>query len=302
MTMKPPSSRLACSFAAALLLCATAAASGQTATSPSVTTALASSAELRVETLSSRASAGDAQAQYELGRKYADGNGVPMDRPRALMLYTASARQEFAKAEYEVANHYGGRTGQALDLRESFKYLERAATHGHLPAQVDIGFIYLNGNSLTPKDPAKSYPWFRRAANNGSVIAQCMLGDFHRLGLGGVAKDAREAYKWYRRTATRSDRCAAKSQYELYASHMSGQGARKDMATAMVWLRRSADADNPQAQRTLGRAYESGTGVPRDPVLARMWLRKSREGVAPHDDHAHEDEPPSGQAHRGHAH
>jgi TPR repeat protein len=97
-----------------------------------------------------------------------------------------------------------------------------------------------------------------------------MVGVFYRLGLGGVAQDAREAFGWYGRTATQPDRCVAKSQYALYASYLSGQGVRKD--------------------------------VRHDPALARMWLLKSREGVAPHDDHVHEDASQPGQAHRGHAH
>ncbi|MGJ7490510.1 tetratricopeptide repeat protein [Variovorax sp. ZT4R33] len=207
-----------------------------------------------------------------------------------------------ALAAYEVANHHSGRTGQALDLHQAFRYLERAAQQGHVPAQADLGFVYFNGNGSTPKDLARSFHWFQRAADGGSVIAQCMVGDFYRLGLGGVAQDARKAFGWYQRTATQPDRCAAKSQYALYASYVSGNGVRKDVPTAMSWLKRAANAGNPQAQRTLGQAYESGNGVRRDPALARVWLLKSREGVAPHDDHVHEDASQPAPAHRGHAH
>lgn len=55
----------------------------------------------------------------------------------------------------------------------------------------------------------------------------------------------------------------------------------------MHWLRRAAQAGNPQAQATLGRAYEAGRGVERDGRLAAAWMKKSREGVAPHEDHDH---------------
>src|SRR3712207_8763739 len=58
-------------------------------------------------------------------------------------------------------------------------------------------------------------------------------------------------------------RCAPKAQYELYAAYASGKGARKDLATAMTWLRRAAEGNNPRAQATLGRAYQKGEGVPR---------------------------------------
>ncbi len=226
-----------------------------------------------------------------------------MDRERAFELFTSSAAQGFAKAEYELANHYRGRTGRALDLDMASSYLERSARHGYVPAQVDLGFVYFNGSGRTPKDLVRSFHWFKRAADGGAVIAQCMVADFYRQGLGGVERNPREAFRWYRLSATRADRCAAKSQYELYASYASGSGVRKDLPTAMDWLKRAAEAGNPQAQRALSRAYENGAGVPRDPVLARMWLRKSREGVAPHDDHEHEDESKPAHAPRpAHAH
>lgn len=226
-----------------------------------------------------------------------------MDREQAFKLYAASAAQGFAKAEYELANHYRGQTGRALDLDMASGYLERSARHGYAPAQADLGFVYFNGNGSTPRDLAKSFHWFKRAADGGAVIAQCMVADFYKQGLGGVERNPREAFRWYRLTATRADRCAAKSQYELYASYASGSGVRKNLPAAMAWLKRAAEAGNPQAQRALGLAYENGAGVERNPVLARTWLKRSREGVAPHDDHAHEDEPKPGRVPApGHAH
>jgi TPR repeat protein len=52
----------------------------------------------------------------------------------------------------------------------------------------------------------------------------------------------------------------------------------------VIWLKKAAEAGNPQAQLTLGRAYRNGYGVDRDLDQAKTWLKKSREGVAPHDD------------------
>jgi hypothetical protein len=110
-----------------------------------------------------------------------------------------------------------------------------------------------------------------------------MMGDFYKDGLGGVPKDPAQAVQWYRRTATVKDRCALKSQYELYVAYESGAGVRKDLATASRWLQKSASGGNPRAQGVLGRNYLQGYGVARDDERGRHWVRKSREGVAPHD-------------------
>ena len=189
--------------------------------------------------------------------------------------------------DYAQARIYSGLTGAKLDRGKAFTHTRKAAEAGHVPAQVDLAFLYFNGNEVVMKDRVAARHWFKAAAEAGSVPAQCMLGDFHRDGVGGARQDPREAFKWYLRSAGQPDRCAPKAQYELYASYASGRGVEKDMAKAMSWLRRSADAGNPQAQRTLGRAYAQGQGVERDERLASLWFRKSREGVAPHDDHDH---------------
>ncbi|MGY8526421.1 tetratricopeptide repeat protein [Paracidovorax citrulli] len=256
-----------------------------------------------LDTLRKRADSGDAAAQYELAQRYANGQGVSMDRPRAFALYSASAEQGFGPAEYAVAQHYKGLSGERLDPAQSLRYTQRAAEHGHGPAQVDLGFLYLNGSSAVPRDLPRAFQWFSKAASGGSVVAQCMLGDFYSKGLGGAPHDHAEALKWYRRTATSSDRCAPKSQYALYLAYRDGKGVRKDLPTAMTWLHKSAAAGNPQAQRTLGIAHDTGQGVKRDPKLAQFWTLKSREGVAPHDDHVHEDDEVAASGNHGnHAH
>lgn len=241
-----------------------------------------------VDELTAMARRGSAEAQYELGIRHHNGLGVAMDKVMALKLFSASAAQGFAKAEYELARHHQGMSGAALDLQQAFVYTRKAAEHGHGPAQVDLGFIYLNANDRVRKDLASSFYWFKKAADSQHVVAQCMLGDFYKNGWGGVRQDDAEALKWYRLTAVKDDKCAPKSQFELYLAYAAGKGTPKDPKAAVAWLKRSAEAGNPRAQYALGRAYASGQGVERDAELARTWQRKSREGVAPHDDEEHD--------------
>lgn len=205
-------------------------------------------------------------------------------------LYAASPRAQEAGAEaYRQARIYSGLTGEKLDREMALRHLRMAAGHGHVGAQVDLGFLHLNGSGNGGRDQAldESYRWFRRAAAGGAVIAWCMLGDFHQSGLGGARRDAAQAFHWYQRAANQADRCAPKAQFALYAAYASGRGVKKDAIAAMAWLRKAAEGGNPLAQAALGRAYQAGNGVGQDQRLALAWLRKSREGVAPHEDHDH---------------
>lgn len=203
----------------------------------------------------------------------------------------AKAQGGDSQAQYELSRRYAGQSGDTLDLKQAFFYTQQAAAHGHPAAQVDLAFAYYNGSSQVAKDLAVSFQWFKKAADGGAVIAQCMLGDFYKHGLGGVPQDSVAAFKWYLRTAKETDRCAPKSQYELYVSFESGQGVKRDLKAATHWLKTAAVAGNPQAQATLGLNYERGHGVGIDPYLAKYWRKKSREGVSAHDDHEHDEQP-----------
>jgi TPR repeat protein len=209
-----------------------------------------------------------------------------------------------AQRDYDLARSYAGLTGERLDPQKAFTHLRSAAEQGHVAAQVDLAFLFFNGNQQVGRSLPDAFDWFRRAARAGSVPAQCMLGDFYKDGLGGAPREPRTAFGWYARTATAKDRCAAKSQFELYGAYEAGRGVARDMPRAVAWLRKSADAGNPRAQAALGRNYLQGHGVPRDEQAGRMWLRKSREGVAPHDDHDHGNEHANGrrQGHGTHRH
>lgn len=193
-----------------------------------------------------------------------------------------------AAAAYALARHYSGLTGEAVDTEKAATYLRQAAEAGHVPAQVDLAYMHLNGWHRVPKDLAAAHRWFKAAAQGGSPQALCALGDFHYHGWGGVRQDARQAVRLYRQTASGDAACAANSQYALFRAYAAGNGVPKDMKHAIGWLQQAAEAGHPRAQRALGRAYDRGEGVTRDPALARLWLRKSREGVAPHDDHDHD--------------
>lgn len=245
------------------------------------------------------ASAVSAQELYEQANRYRDGEGVAMDRRRAAELYAKAASDGHAASDYELARFHTGMAGERVDLDQARKHLVRAARRGHAQAQVELAFMYFNGTLAVPRDLVAARGWFEKAAGQGVVVAQCLLGDIYRDGLGGPHNRA-QALRWYRLTAQTSDACAPKSQYELYVSYASGLGVPRDVAQAMQWLQRSAQSGSPLAQRALGLAYRDGQGVRRDPQLAQMWLLKSREGVAPHDDHEHEDAP-ADERHR-HAH
>ena len=202
-----------------------------------------------------------------------------------------------AKSAYERARHYSGVTGAALDLDQALRYTRIAAEAGHVQAQVDLGFLYYDGDARVPKDLAASLTGFRRRRRTArSRPLACSATSI--------------AMVWAARSAIRSKPSAGTGALPIpatvvrrarntsyYASYEAGRGVRKDLRAATGWLVKASESGNPRAQRTLGLAYQAGYGVPRDPALAKLWILKSREGVSQHEDHEHH----VSHAKRGHA-
>lgn len=84
----------------------------------------------KIETLEQSAEQGDAQAQFELGAIYANGDGVDQSDERAYGLFDASAKQ------------------------------------GHPGAQLSLGFMFANG-SFVAKNIPQAYVWGSVVSLNG---------------------------------------------------------------------------------------------------------------------------------------
>ena len=88
-----------------------------------------------VSKLRKAAEQGDAEAQYNLGVRYANGEGVPED------------------------------------YKEAVKWFRKAAEQGTAKAQCNLGIRYANGEGV-PKNYVEAYKWFLLAAAQGDSSAK----------------------------------------------------------------------------------------------------------------------------------
>jgi TPR repeat protein len=107
---------------------------------------------------------GEAEAQFRLGARYAEGTAVGRDEARAA------------------------------------DWFEKAASQGHCEAQFHLGLLH-GRNAGTLRDEGKALVWLRKAADQGHAGAQYHLGVRHhrasRSGRQDEASECRiEAFKW----------------------------------------------------------------------------------------------------------
>lgn len=116
--------------------------------------------------LQAAAAGGDPAAQYNLGRLYFAGEGVPQDSAAALHWYLMAAGQGHAAAQYQVGAWYEAGWVVAADGGQAARWYRRAALQGHSGAMIRLGFLYAMGR-LVERDRVEAYMWFDRVAATG---------------------------------------------------------------------------------------------------------------------------------------
>jgi len=145
------------------------------------------------------AEAGDAAAQFRLGKCYEEGLGVEQDFPKALEWFKTSADLSYAASQHMLGTCYAYGMQVPQDYQLAFQWFQKAAEQGHAGAQYMLGMRYANGLG-EEQDDKLAAKWFGRAAEAGDVEAQMSLADAYREGR-GVPQDLAKAVDWYRRAA-----------------------------------------------------------------------------------------------------
>jgi uncharacterized protein len=228
------------------------------------------------------------EAQFDLGAKYYDGDGVPQDNAKAFDLIKQSADRRYHVAQRTVGMMLAGAidVGIKQDLQEAFKYYERSAEQGDSYAQYSLGDMYETGFDGLPKDNKKALMYYQQSAKNGNPNAQYRLGEIYRTGFMGhptadrldqaYAKNVRIinkklALEYYTLSAKEGHTDA---QFMLgQANEIGWLDVEVDEDLALEYYKLSAEKKHPNALYRLGMAYTFGQlGAPKDKVKADEYL------------------------------
>ncbi len=118
----------------------------------------------------------DAYASLMLSIMYEDGRGVPQDLARNVAYYEkARCQPGFLEAQYKIGRRYAQGYGLPKSMNLAIRWFCRAANCGLTVAQVELGDIHYLGVCV-PQDFGKAFEWYHKAACCGHSYAQNMLG------------------------------------------------------------------------------------------------------------------------------
>jgi TPR repeat protein len=118
------------------------------------------------DALYQRAKAGDAQAELEMGMRYAQGDGFIKNPKEAATWLDKASRHGSVEAQYQLGLALLEGRGVVQDFNAAFAWIEKAAQKGYAPAQYSLGDLYRFGTGVDMDKP-KAYLWFNLAAAQG---------------------------------------------------------------------------------------------------------------------------------------
>jgi TPR repeat protein len=258
-----------------------------------------------LKSLRERVRQGDAEALFQLGIRYCEGNELKQSNERGFIWLQRAAEAGHAGAQYSLGVMLDEGRGMTPSPTDAALWFNEAAEQGLAVAQNKLGMYHLTGVGVGGKNPEAALHWFRLAAGQGEVSALFNLGTCLFHGLGTEVDQTRGLGLWELAAEKGSEnaqyavatilirnghessraiellkKAAAAghnfAEWELAEFHLSGKLplVPKDLEEGIRLLKIGSEKKFPYSQRKLSECYEHGIGVTLDRCLL---LADSRE-------------------------
>lgn len=134
-------------------------------------------------------------AQFELGLKFQEGEGVVQDYNQAAIWYRKAAEQGLSWAQVNLGEMYQNGQGLVQDYKQAAAWYRKAAEQGLGAAQLQLGNLFYLGQGVI-QDYNQAVVLYHKAAEQGLPSAKYNLGLMYHYGQ-GVPQNYIEAHKWF---------------------------------------------------------------------------------------------------------
>lgn len=189
--------------------------------------------------LKAAAAAGNPLAFYEIGARFTEGRGVPVDLKSAAAWYQRAADLGHAPSQYRIANFYEKGSGLERDLDAAKKWYQLSAEQGNASAMHNLAVLYATAGAVPDYENAAE--WFGRAAEVGVRDSQVNLAILYARG-DGVPRDLEKSYKWFAIAANDGDKDAAVKRDEVFNA-LRPEQVEAARASVANWTAQPIDPD-----------------------------------------------------------
>lgn len=234
------------------------------------------------------AETGNALAMHDLGRMYADGLGMEIDKAVSFSWYekvlsafwNIEAEKENRYVEYRIGKMYAAGLGTEQDYEEAAGWLELAVSKNHKYAQYSLAGLYYRRQGVE-QNFGMAFDLYRRSARQRVPYASYELAKMYRDGV-GTEKNAEKAELHFEEAFFGFQRLEEKShddklQYRLGQMLYTGTGTEKDVPAAIGYFEKAARLGNVHAQYMLGKIYLDADDGHENAEKAVLWLTKAAD-------------------------
>ncbi len=244
---------------------------------------------------------GNADATYNLGVLYVEGQGVERNYATGLMWYEKAAERgatyaakSVAELKHEIVFQEGYAAYSAKNFPAAIAAWEKAAALGSIHASYNLGAMTEDGQAFEG-DLKKALGFYERALAGGhqkaadavAAVKQRLVGydELQAAQKARAAKKDDEALAWFEKAAAAGSEEGArmanfmKAQRVGLAELKQGQAAAEEgeFDEAIAWYTKAAEAGNVTAMTSLAALYQFGRGVDEDPRKAIAWYEKAEQ-------------------------
>ena len=184
----------------------------------------------------------NADAAFELGMRYKNGDGVEQSNEKAVEQFKIAANLGHMHAQLLLGSYYYSRN----DCAEAFVWLDMAAKLGNAEALYNLGVFYTEGMGVD-QDLTKAADYFYRAARRQHPDARYAYADCCLNGI-GVEKNEEQAVRWFTAAAEKQHVDAAVRLAQCYEE---GVGTAQDLEQARHWYQIASKAGHRGAAQAL---------------------------------------------------
>ncbi len=198
------------------------------------------------------ANAGDAEAQYKLGKAYKTGKHAPINHKKAFKWLKEAANANHASAQYQLANiYYDGSKATKKNTSKAKQWYSKAADNGHKQANKALDAI---AKLNLKQQQNQQFDDMMTSAMLGEPEQQYELGMRYLIGF-KTEPDEQQAHFWFTLAA---DQKHAEAMYQLGNQYLKGEVVEKNTNTALHFFTAAAKQKVKAAQTVINLFSENG--------------------------------------------
>lgn len=241
---------------------------------------LFSSLAEQIEALTDQAESGDANAQFELGRAYYRGKGVPKDEKVAFTWMDKSAAQGNLDAITSMGFFHAQGIGVEQSETKAVEWFRAGAEKGSATCKLNLGLLLRQGKTIQTSSD-ESLRLMHEAAEAGSVVAQSYLGQLYYIGDRFLKPDYAKAKPYALKAAEAGDPAAQNIMGILSRDGIGPSAEGQDQAQAEEWFRKAAEQNEVKAQANLAHLMGVASTTSTNRSEALMWLLMAKDRQEP---------------------